>query len=419
MRRRSATTPSAFLLLVFLLGAAPQKLMAQTTNVTTGHQDIPAICTGCVYRTGQNLQETTITYSNLLTSTFGQFCNYTTLNGQVYGQPLVVTNVKWGGGQPQTVAYVATMNGSLYAFYGTPPAPSGSPGGCTLLSGTPVSLLLSGETAPTCNNLGGGHCLTIAPNIGILGTPVINTTTLGDGSTGGTIYLVTESVSGSTYHHRLWALDITSLSLTGVTPISITPNGSCPSDSAFSLTHIQRPALLLGGDGYLYISFSMMDGNSSPYPNGLMFAYNTASLSTAPLCLALSQGAQNHDGAGVWGGGGGPAYAQDPDGSWHIFVNTANGVFNLKTGGTDAGDSFIRMSSANTGALSIVDYYTPGDQYFRSNKAPVCVSSGDVDFGSGNPMLIPGGENSDHNYLAVSGDKEGGLWFMDWTNPGG
>jgi hypothetical protein len=180
--RRNTTTFSGFLLLTFLLGAARQQF-AQTTNLTTGHQDIPAICTGCVYRTGQNLQENTVTYSNLSKSTFGQFCNYTTLDGQVFGQPLVAANVKWGGGQARTVVYVATMNGSLYAFDGTPSAPGGSPSGCTLLSGTPVSLLLSGESAPTCNNLGGGHCQTIAPNVGVLGTPVISTTTLGDGST--------------------------------------------------------------------------------------------------------------------------------------------------------------------------------------------------------------------------------------------
>jgi hypothetical protein len=365
MGRRSATTFSGFMLLALFLGAVPQQF-AQTTNVTTGHQDIPAICTGCVYRTGQDLQESTITYSNLSDSTFGQFCNYTTLDGQVYGQPLVVTNVKWGGGQARTVVYVATMNGSLYAFDGTPSAPSGSPGGCTLLSGTPVSLLLSGESAPTCDNLGGGRCQAIAPTVGILGTPVISTTTLGDGSTGGTIYVVTESVSGTpTYYHRLWALDITSLSLTGVTPISITPNGSCPSDSMFALRHIQRPALLLGGDGYLYVAFSMMDGTPPPgLPNGVIFAYDTSSLSTAPLCLSMSENATGKDGGGIWGGGGGPVYAQDPSGSYHIFFNTGNGFFNLNTtGGTDAGDTFVKMSSAGTSALSIdASSYTPGER---------------------------------------------------------
>ena len=34
-------------------------------------------------------------------------------------------------------------------------------------------------------------------------------------------------------------------------------------------------------------------------------------------------------------------------------------------------------------------------------------------------MLIPDSELANWQYLAVSGDKEGGLWFVDRTNPGG
>jgi hypothetical protein len=67
MGKRSVTAVSGFLLLGLFLGVAPQQL-AQTTNVTTAHQDIPStICsgTGCVYRTGQNLDENTITHSNI------------------------------------------------------------------------------------------------------------------------------------------------------------------------------------------------------------------------------------------------------------------------------------------------------------------------------------------------------------------
>jgi hypothetical protein len=133
----------------------------------------------------------------------------------------------------------------------------------------------------------------------------------------------------------------------------------------FALRHIQRPALLLGGDGYLYVAFSMMDGTPPPgLPNGVIFAYDTSSLSTAPLCLSMSENATGKDGGGIWGGGGGPVYAQDPSGSYHIFFNTGNGFFNLNTtGGTDAGDTFVKMSSAGTSALSIdASSYTPGER---------------------------------------------------------
>ena len=56
---RSLLRFSGFLVLTFCLGPSLQQVTAQTTNVTTGHQDIPAICAGCVYRTGQNLHENT------------------------------------------------------------------------------------------------------------------------------------------------------------------------------------------------------------------------------------------------------------------------------------------------------------------------------------------------------------------------
>jgi hypothetical protein len=434
MKTRCATWLTSLMFLSSLLGLFPKYLAAQTTNVTTGHQDIPAICTDCVYRTGQNLQESTITYHSLSKSTLGQFCNYTSLDGQVYAQPLVVTNVNWNqGGTNKTVVYVVTMNSSVYAFDGTPSAPSTYPApSCTKLAG-PVSLLHSGEIAPTCNKIGAGGCMTIAPNVGILGAPVISTQTEQDNSTGGTLYAVAEAQSGTSYYHRLWALDITTLSLSTATQETISPTntsgGNCSgknNDTTFSLKHIQRPALLFGTDTnannatYLYIAFSMMDGDQLPYPYGVVFAYNTASLGTAPLCLLLAQDTNNAtDGAGVWGGGGGPVYAQDTDtqNSWRVFFNTGNGGYDHVN---NWGDSFLKVSAASAGSspLSVVDWYTPGDQYWRSNTGTNC-SNGDIDFGSGSPMLIPDGENTDHQHLAVSGDKEGGLWFMNWPSPGG
>ncbi len=132
MRNYRVVTLLGLYATAFLLVGAPQRLESQTytVNVTTAHQDIPAICAGCVYRTGQNLQEGTIT-NNITKSTFGQYCYYN-LDGQVFGQPLVVTNVTMQADNTNhhVVVYVVTMNGSVYAFDGTPSAPSGAPGTC-------------------------------------------------------------------------------------------------------------------------------------------------------------------------------------------------------------------------------------------------------------------------------------------------
>jgi len=66
---------------------------------------------------------------------------------------------------------------------------------------------------------------------------------------------------------------------------------------------------------------------------------------------------------------------------------------------------------------SVGNSFTPGDQVLRSDMS--CNAGGDIDFGSGNPMLLPDSENSSYPYMGVSGDKEGGIWFMDRTSPGG
>lgn len=224
------------------------------------------------------------------------------MDGEIFGQPLVVTNVMFQGyTQAKTVVYVVTMNDSIYAFDGKPTTAGGT---CTLLLSNKVSVLPAGtnETAANCSMLGGMTCQTIAPNVGILGTPVISAAS-NNGTTTGTLYLVAESelASGSstTFYHRLWAFDITTLSLTSAISVQVVPPTSCPigNISPFSQIHIQRPALLLGGDGYVYTAFSMMDGNTNPYPNGMILAYATANLSTTPLCLALSQGTRGFDGA--------------------------------------------------------------------------------------------------------------------------
>ena len=74
MKRRATLFRFFYAILLYTSVCFPKYLAAQATvNVTTGHQDIPAICTGCVYRTGQNLQEGTLT-TTLTSNTFRQFC---------------------------------------------------------------------------------------------------------------------------------------------------------------------------------------------------------------------------------------------------------------------------------------------------------------------------------------------------------
>jgi hypothetical protein len=113
-------------------------------------------------------------YNDLTSSNFGQLCSLQ-LDGQVYAQPLVVTNVMWAPtGKPyDRVVYVVTESDTIYAIDGTPP----TPGPCTSIqiigSQNLSSLLPGGQYPADCKYIGNESCTTIAPYIGVLGTPVV------------------------------------------------------------------------------------------------------------------------------------------------------------------------------------------------------------------------------------------------------
>jgi hypothetical protein len=163
----------------------------------------------------------------------------------------------------------------------------------------------------------------------------------------------------------------------------------------------------------------MMDGIGSPLPEGWILGYDTTSPSTAPVYFSTTPGTRGNAGGGVWQGGAGLAYGTGKSGKNYIYFNTGNGDF--AQSGTNANvctncaDSFIMLDPAT---MTVADFFTPNDQAYRNCLPPPMSNYTDMDFGSGGVMLIPNGDLLSWPALAVTGDKEGGLWFMDRTNAG-
>jgi hypothetical protein len=364
----------------------------KSATATTGVTDLAGVFTqrSDTGRTGQNQQEYSLTGSTVSNSTFGKLFSCA-VDGEVYAQPLYVANLAIGGGTHNTV-FVATENDSVYAF-DADTSPCVQRWTASLLNGgTTVSPADTGETGD------------INKKIGITGTPVIDPAS-------NTLYVVSKTKEGSVYHQKLHALSLTdgsekfsgpaditnALTVTGTGDDSFSdPN--CPhilgSVAFCPLRENQRPGLLLLG-GKVYIAWAS-HGDVQPY-HGWVIGYNASNLSQPPVLFNTTP---NGGLGGIWQTGTGPA----ADASGNIYVITGNGTFDTNTPRTNYGDSFIKLST--TSGLSVADFFTPSNQS--------TLNSGDLDLGSGGPVVLPDSAGSGTlPHLLIGGDKQGILYLID------
>src|SRR6266436_2475548 len=81
--------------------------MVLSVNVTTWHNDLA--------RTGEDTNEVMLTPSNVGSGTFGKLFSYP-VQGQVYAQPLYVSNLAIPGKGTHNVIFVVTENNDVYAL---------------------------------------------------------------------------------------------------------------------------------------------------------------------------------------------------------------------------------------------------------------------------------------------------------------
>ncbi|MDB6020697.1 MAG: hypothetical protein JWQ04_554, partial [Pedosphaera sp.] len=360
-------------------------------------------------RDGVNTNETLLTPANVNSNTFGLLISYP-VDGYVYGQPLVMTNVTIPGKGVHNVVYIVTEHDSVYAF------DADSNSGTTPLWQVNFLNAAAGVTTLTAGDAGTGD---ITPEVGITTTPVIDPATE-------TIYMVakTKEVTGGVtkYVHRLHALDITTGAERTSGPVANSPviinstnypgtgqNGYADNDGAgHVLFNTQRehsrPALTLL-NGVIYLAFAS-HGDNSPY-HGWLFAYNATNLAQ----LSVFNSTPNGGLGGFWQGGGGATV----DAAGNFYLMTGNGSFDATGTNFIAGSNSFAMSvlkfAPTNGVLKMVDYFSPHDE--------ANLSGGDSDLGSGAALVLPDSVGTtNHPHLLAAAGKGGRVYLIDRDNMG-
>ncbi len=374
--------PFCRLKLTALFAILSANLVLAQTNVLTQHNNLK--------RTGWNNHESQLTQASVSGGTFGLLFSRT-VDDQIYSQPLIITNVHTGGGI-HDIVITTTVNNSVYAFDADDSSVT-----------TPywhVNLTFSPGTYRPIRNTDmtgacGGAYQDFSGNMGIVGTPVIDSTT-------NTMYVVARSVTmnGQTFVQYLHALDITTGAERNGSPVFITATypgngeGGDGTTVTFDQQHEnQRPGLTLY-NGVVYIAWAS-HCDWEPY-HGWVIGYSASSLQQKYVYNDSPNGGL----AGIWMSGQAPAV----DDNGNIYISTGNGTTDIGTDTTDRGESLLKLSTVS-GSLKVVDYFTPNDyQYLNDN---------DLDYGVDGVMLIP------NSTLSLSGSKESYLYLLNTSAMGG
>ncbi|MGP0029357.1 MAG: PQQ-binding-like beta-propeller repeat protein [Acidimicrobiales bacterium] len=251
-----------------------------------------------------------------------------TLDGQLYGEPLV-----WSGH-----VYVATENDTVYEL-------SSSTG--AVVWSTHIASPVPATSLP---------CGDISPTVGITGTPVIDTSR-------NEIFVVADELVDGSPAHELVGLSTTSgaIELTQ----DVDPPGSDPA------ALLQRTGLTLDA-GRVVFGMGGNDGDCSTY-RGRVGAVSVTG--GTPIFFTVDAAAGDSQGA-IWMGGAAPTVDRDHD----IWVEAGNGSVYSASEGYDDSDSALELSSS----LTLLQYFAPttwpqdNQDDLDMSTAPALLSDGQV-----------------------------------------
>ena len=357
---------------------APSTTNPQSVSVLTQHNDNT--------RSGWNDNETALTTSNVNVQQFGEVFTLT-VDDQVYAQPLVVGHLFIGGGY-HNVAYIATVNNTVYAYDGDNgrlywrksfTAPGMRP---------PRNTDMTGACGGTYTNFSG--------NIGIVGTPVID-------SARGTIYFVARSTTGSTFVQYLHAVNLVNGNEIAGSPTKITAtyagngDGNVGGTIAFDAQRQNQRQGLTLVNGFVYVTFSS-HCDWGPY-HGWILGYDATTLQQQVVYNATPDGYAG----GMWQSGTGMA----ADAQGNLYVVTGNGTVGDTTdptSPTNRGESALKLTPSGS-TLQVASYFTPQDYQ--------ALNDSDLDYGTMGGFLIP------NSLYFLTGGKDGNLYLLNKDAMGG
>lgn len=342
-------------------------------------------------RTGANLKEKILTPQNVNSRQFGKVFSLP-VDGDIYAQPLYLSNVEIPGQGKHDVIFVATEHDTVYAF---------DADGASANPLWHVSFIDEAKAVRTVSARD-VNCPFIEPEIGITSTPVLDLPT-------GTLYVLARTRERDPdghwhYEQKLHALAITTGAEKFGGPVKIRARIEGQRFLFFKsnvdfdpLKENQRAALLLVNGKVVITWASSCD--VGPY-YGWILAYDAQTLVPAGA-LNISPDAGE---SGIWQGDAGPA--ADSDGN--IYLISGNGKFTAASGGHDYGDSVLKLGFTSKG-LEVLDYFTPSNQEKLNGT--------DGDFGFGAPLLLPD-QPGRHPHLLLAAGKAGLIYEIDRDNLG-
>src|SRR5437016_6409628 len=380
MVKRTLPLPLALLLLA-TCRENPTDTIApnpQSVSVLTQHNDNT--------RSGWNDNETALTTGNVTVQRFGAVFTLP-VDDQVYAQPLVVGHVAVGDGY-HNVAYIATVNNTVYAY-------DGDNGNLYWQRSVTAPGMRPPRNTDMTGACGGGY-QDFSGNIGIVGTPVID-------AARGTMYFVARSTTGSTFVQYLHAVSIVDGSELAGSPTAITATASGNGDGSVNgvitfdaQRQNQRQGLTLL-NGIVYVTFSS-HCDWGPY-HGWLLGYDAATLQQRVVYDATPNGYAG----GMWESGTGMA----ADATGNLYVVTGNGTVGDSTDPTSLtkrADSALELT-LSCPTLRVASYFTPYDYQYLNDY--------DLDYGSMGGLLIP---NSGY-YL--TGAQDGTMYLLNKDDMGG